>query len=63
MDTPASVPERRKQGRTTEDRRDRLTRLEGVWTEAERWRRVSEFREEHHDSHAITLRATPQTTT
>jgi hypothetical protein len=63
MDTPASAPDRRKQGRTTEDRRDRLTRLEGVWTEAERCRRVSEFREEHHDSRAITVRATRLTTT
>ena len=49
--------DRRKEGRTAEDRRDLRTRVVGSWTEAERSqsRRVAEMREEYHDRHAITI--------
>ena len=56
---PSSQPDRRKQGRTTQERRDLRTRLEGIWTETERARRSAEIREEHHDRHAITVMLTP----
>jgi hypothetical protein len=49
-------PDRRSRGRSTADRRDHRTRLEGVWTEIERGNRVAAIREELHDSRAITIR-------
>jgi hypothetical protein len=56
---PSSQSDRRKKGRTTQERRDLRTRLEGIWTETERARRIAEIREEHHDGHAITVRLPP----
>ena len=56
MDRSHQSTDRRKRGRTTEDRRDLRTRLEGLWTDTERARRVAEMREEHHDRHAVTVR-------
>ena len=55
MDPSKRTTDRRKQGRSTQDRRDWRTRLEGSWTEAERHRRVTQMREEHHDRHAVTV--------
>ncbi len=49
-------PDRRKHRRSTPDRRDEVHRLPGVWTEAERQRRVQQIREERHDEYAITVR-------
>jgi len=60
MDHSSSHPDRRKKGRTSQERRDVRTRLEGIWTEAERTRRIAEIREEHHDRHAITVVMTPR---
>ena len=55
MDLSHPPTDRRRTGRTTEDRRAQRVRLEGVWTEAERARRVAQMRDEHHDRHAITI--------
>lgn len=55
MDPSHQSTDRRKRGRTTADRRDQRTRLEGLWTDTERARRVAEMREEYHDRHAVTV--------
>jgi hypothetical protein len=60
MKTQSSVwsgPERRRIGRTTNERRDWRTRLEGIWTEAERERFIQAVREQRHDAQAVTVRA------
>jgi hypothetical protein len=49
--------DRRRIGRTTRERRDLLTRLEGLWTEAERQRFIRTLREERRDAKAITIQA------
>jgi hypothetical protein len=56
MDLSKHPTDRRRLERTTQDRRDRRTRLEETSTEAERARRVAAMREEHHDRHAITVK-------
>ena len=50
-------PERRKIGRSTAERRDLRTRLEGLWAEEERERFIRTLREERRDAHAITIQA------
>jgi hypothetical protein len=51
--------DRRRIGRTTRERRDLLTRLEGLWTEAERQRFIRTLREERQDAKAVTIHAGP----
>jgi hypothetical protein len=50
-------PDRRRIGRTTAERRDFRTRLEGLWTEAERQRVIRTIREERRDARAVTIHA------
>jgi hypothetical protein len=54
MDQSNYQSDRRKHGRTTQERRDLRTRLEGVWNETERARRAAEMREVHQDSQPAT---------
>ena len=54
--TPNAWPnDRRRIGRSTNERRDRRTRLEGLWTEAERTRFIRILREERQEAKAITI--------
>ena len=50
-------PDRRRIGRTTAERRDLRTRLEGLWTEAERQLLIRTIREERRDAKAVTVQA------
>ncbi len=50
--------DRRSRGRTTADRREQRTRLEGVCTDVQRRERVEAIRDELHDSRAITVKRT-----
>ena len=56
--TPSAWPnDRRRIGRSTNERRDRRTRLEGLWTEAERTRFIRILREERQEAKAITIQS------
>jgi hypothetical protein len=53
----ATHADRRKIGRTTVERRNVRTRLEGLWTAAERERFIRALREERRDAEAVTIQA------